>query len=190
MTNTRPSDGADDISPDALSRDLEAWKHFASTGAIDKNTMITVVSWLLGVGTAPVGYIVTQLITSFVPPKFKEPGQVILLSGMGMLISGIAGYVTLLYGGYANRNWAKAEYFARKRNWRDLLSETDPRYQNHVTREDRRGLARIAWTFARHHDPDTELPPVFLAYSLLALVMFVTSGAFLTLAGPVRLLLR
>ena len=190
MADKRAADGRDDTSPEALSRDLEAWKHFASTGAIDKNTMITAVSWLLGVGTAPIGYVVTQLIESFVPLHFKEPGQVVLLLVMGMLISSAAGYVTLLYGGYANRNWARAEYFAKKHDWRNLLPETDARYQGPVPRTDRRGMAGIAWWFARHCDPETELPPVFRVFFFLALVMFVTNGVFLILAGPVRLLSR
>ena len=145
-------------------RDLEVWKHFAAMGGTDKNTMIVAVSWLLGLTAGAIGYRLTQ------PGSLSAAGPVhpvssVMVSLLGLVLSGLATYVVLLYAGYANRNWAQADMIARKRAWRDLLpkggaGETTPR----------QGLAWVAWRWAREFDPERKLAPVFRVYALLAIV--------------------
>jgi hypothetical protein len=37
-------------------QDLELWKHFATFGGADKNTMVTAASWILGFSATIVGF--------------------------------------------------------------------------------------------------------------------------------------
>ena len=91
-------------------------------GGTDKNTMVTIVSWLLAFAATAIGYIVTH--KDMIGPtagEISHPLRMMAVSLLGLVVSGIAGYVTLLYGGYANRNWAKADEIADRRGWLDLL---------------------------------------------------------------------
>jgi hypothetical protein len=44
--------------PDSF--EVEVWKHFASTGGADKNTMITIVSALLTIVSTAIGYMLSS----------------------------------------------------------------------------------------------------------------------------------
>lgn len=91
-------------------------------GGIDKNTMITTVSWLLAFAATAIGYIVTDThMIGPTSPRVQHPGRMMVISLLGVLVSVVAGYLAILYGGYSNRNWAKADEIARKHNWLDLL---------------------------------------------------------------------
>jgi len=148
---------------------FQAWEHFSSTGGIDKNTMVTVVSWLLGFSGAIIGYIVTQKIN---PDRFvlRQPVATLFLAGLGIVTSFAAGFVALLYGGYANRNWGRAHEIARARGWHDLLSEkpSSLRHSRPIS------LAAIATRLAGPQDCAKKLAPVFLVFMGLA----VTSVGF------------
>lgn len=89
-----------------VAQPLDLWKHFAGTGASDKNTMVGVASLLLTTSAGIIGYITTQLFesTSF---AFIQPWKAFSLAALGAVISFVAGCVALLYGGYANRNWGQ-----------------------------------------------------------------------------------
>jgi hypothetical protein len=167
--------------------DFESWKHFAGMGGTDKNTIITTVSWLLGLTATAIGYIVTQLISS-TPPRLQHPGKMMVVSLLGLVISGLAGYLTLLYGGYANRNWAKADQIARKRGWLDLLPESS----SGDTREDGKSrpsrLAAIAWRFARPCEPKRELAPVFVVFLFLSILSGLADCVFLIWSCSVRIM--
>jgi hypothetical protein len=168
-----------DTVPEARDFDLEVWKHFAEMGSKDKNTMITVVPWLLAFAEAAVGYIVTdpQMIG---PPssRIPHPGRMMMVSALGFFVSFVAGYLALLYGGFSNRNWAKADEVARKRGWVDLVSNgsSDKLAPDHGGKPGR--VAKLAWEFARPCNPQTKLAPVFTILSLLALFACLLHGAF------------
>ena len=108
-------------------QDLELWKHYASFGGEDKNRMVTIVIWLLGGAAFILWHIWLHLIetssvkTSSIKFCLTDPLKVLGVAIVGMGISALAGYVSLLYGGYSNRNWAKADQIARYRGWRDPL---------------------------------------------------------------------
>jgi hypothetical protein len=170
--------------------DLEVWKHFAGMGGTDKNTMITTVSWLLAFAATAIGYIVTnsQMIGP-TSPRVQHPGRMIVVSLIGIFVSVVAWYLAILYGGYSNRNWAKADEIARKRKWLDLLPEGSP---DKMTPE--RGckpdrLAAFAWQRAQPCYPQTELAPVFKIFSFLALLSGLAHGVFFTW-GVLRMVSR
>lgn len=146
-------------------------------GGTDKNTMITTVSWLLAFAATAIGYIVTnsQMITATIP-RVQQPGKMMVVSLLGVFVSVVAWYLALLYGGYSNRNWAKADEIARKRKWLDLLPEGSPDKMTpeRVCKPDR--LAAFAWRRARPCYPQTELAPVFKIFSFLALLSGLAHG--------------
>jgi hypothetical protein len=151
-------------------RDLEIWKHFAAMGGNDKNTMITTVSWLLAFSATAIGFLVTdpQMIASSAP-RLPHPHRMMVVSLLGVLVSTLAGYLALLYGGYSNRNWAKADRIARRHGWVDLLPEGPD--QMIPERGDKPGwFAEFAWKRARPCLPQTYLAPVFKVFSALAIV--------------------
>ena len=80
-------------------------------GAADKNTMFSTVSWLLALSAGGIGYVVTQRVAS-TWPWLERPGPVIVIASLGIMLSLVAAYVTLLYGGYANQNWDPANAIA------------------------------------------------------------------------------
>ena len=103
-----------------LQQDLEFWKHYAGFGGEDKNRMVTIASWLLGLSAAMLGYIVSETIS---PESFSvtEPVKALLLSVVGLGVSIVAAYIAVLYGGYSNRNWEMADRIASRQKWSDLL---------------------------------------------------------------------
>jgi hypothetical protein len=160
---------------------LELWKHFAGSGGADKNTMVTVSSWLLTFSATIIGYIVTQLVkpNSFV---FNEPWKVFGLAILGTLISFVAGYVALLYGGYAKRNWAKADEIARACGRDDLA----PDYSNAKRKESKSDklwwVPAIATKLAEPCDPRKTVAPVFLLFAALGFSVFVAHLVFVTMS--------
>ena len=168
---------AEEISaPWTESEALELWKYFGSVGSADKNTMVTVVSWLLGLSAAIIGYILTNL-----PLSITEAFKGISLSFLGIAISYMSGRISLLYGGYSNWNWAKADEIAReldqrlsklkrlpKSKWSKLLPES--------SKEDLEGWTSgklsfhtIAMKLGRPCDPRNEVAPIFVLYTRLSL---------------------
>jgi hypothetical protein len=186
MSDAAPPDAHAQDEAEERSRDLELWKHFAGMGGTDKNTMITTVSWLLAFAATAIGYIFTnsQMIASNTP-RVQEPGRMMVVSLLGIFVSVVAGYLAILYGGYSNRNWAKADEIARKRKWLDLLPESpDKMTPERVCKPDR--LAAFAWRRARPCYPQTELAPVFKIFSFLALLSGLTHG-FLFIWGTLNM---
>lgn len=145
-------------------QDLELWKHHASFGGEDKNRMVIVSTWLLGGSAAILWYIWTKLIC-FDPLGFEEPLRAMGATILGLLLSALAAYVTLVYGGYSNRNWEKAEQIAYRRGWNDLLpTQTDTPST---------GLNEIARKWARPCKPESELAPIFIVFFVSAGLLFV-----------------
>jgi hypothetical protein len=105
--------------------DLELWTHYSSFGGQDKNTMVTIASWLLGGSAVMLTYIWNNLISPNSDIKsiwyISQPVKALGFAILGMCVSILAAYISLLYGGYANWNWEKAKRIAENREWKDLL---------------------------------------------------------------------
>jgi hypothetical protein len=169
--------------------DLELWKHFAGMGGTDKNTMITTVSWLLAFSAAAIWYVVTD--TQMMGPTFpniQHPGRMMAVSLLGVLVSGFAGYLVILYAGYSNRNWAMADKIARRRNWRDLLPEGAPREMTPELGWRPERVATRAWNWARPCYPQTEVAPVFKIFLTLTIVSGIAHSVFFFWSGYYRFL--
>jgi hypothetical protein len=148
------------------------WKYFGGVGAADKNTMVTVESLLLGFSAAIIWYVVTNL--DFHPLSLKEPYKGICLGVLGVVISCVAGYVSLLYGGYSNWNWAKADAIARDQaerfpKWARLLPENAKAAVEKGTTHKLSWFCVIATRFGQPCDPIAQLAPIFSLYAWLAL---------------------
>jgi hypothetical protein len=104
--------------PSNNNQDLEVWKYYGSVGGSDKDTMIKIVTWLLGFSTASIGIYATA--------KLSEPFAKILLIVSGMVISILAAIVALLYGAYAARNWGIADRIADDNNWTKQQPDYEP----------------------------------------------------------------
>jgi hypothetical protein len=97
---------------------FEVWKYYASAGGVDKDRMIQIATWLLGFSAG--------ILSLFATGKLTVPLAVFLLLFLGILVSVLAAFVALLYGGYATRNWAIADQIARTYAWPELLPTNNP----------------------------------------------------------------
>lgn len=146
---------------------VELWKHHAAFGGEDKNRMVTIASFLLGVSAAILGVIVSLPMEDGQWISFQQPRQAVMFSLLGIIISGIAAYIALLYAGYSNQNWKKADDIAERYGWKDLsvpLSQAADKL---------RPLARISEKLARPCDPKREIAPVFAVFAALSTVFFL-----------------
>jgi len=159
-----------DLSPDQA---LEAWKHFASTGGVDKERMVTIATWLLAFSASIFGYVVTQLF-DFASFTFNNASMAAFLASVGTFVSFVGGYVVLLYAAYANWNWRRADEIAAGQGWTALLPE--PRTMQ------RSALLSVVEPWGKPHDPTKRLAPVFHLFLGLAAGSFVVHGTLLLLS--------
>jgi hypothetical protein len=151
------------LSGRAVEHDLELWKHYAAIGGEDKNRMATIASWLLGFSAA-IHWGVAAHLAGTGEVLFDNIRYVRMTSSVGIVIAITAAYVSLLYGGYSNQNWQRADEIATSRKWLDLV----PDYSRKQTWSLNRLLDSIAKSLARPCDPQRRLAPVFIAFFLLA----------------------
>jgi hypothetical protein len=177
--NTRASEPQSEYICDRSEElDLELWKHHANFGGEDKNRMVTIASWLLVGSAGMLAYSWENL--SFeniniweiknIAESIRDPVKALGFAILGLGVSILAAYISLLYGGYANRNWEKADRIAKNRGWKDLLPshETSSGYS----------LNAIAKRRARDCDPEKTLPPVFKVYFGIAVCLCVLHLGF------------
>jgi len=145
--------------------DLQLWLHFAAFGGEDKNRMVTVTSWLLGFSSALLWYVISRLLGGG-GLRLEEPGRALVTAGLGIVISATAGYVALLYGGYSNQNWHRADAIAEVRGWHDLLPDHPLPAVTGI-------LNRRAFAWSRPCVPDTALAPIFRVFFALSGVVLV-----------------
>lgn len=118
-----------------------------------------------------------ELVVSRTRSRLPHPWRMMVVSLPGVLVSVVAGYVALLYRGYSNRNWARADEVARKHNWLDLLPEgSSEMMPEHGGKPGR--VTDVAWRLARPCYPQTDLAPVFTIFSSLALCRRYTRWLF------------
>lgn len=87
--------------------------------------MVTIDSWLLGGSAVMLTYIWNSLISPNSDIKstwdISQPVKALGFAILEMCVSILAAYISLLYAGYANWNWAKAKRTAENREWKDFL---------------------------------------------------------------------
>jgi hypothetical protein len=83
---------------------FDVWKYHASVGGADKDRMVQITTWLLGFSAG--------ILSLHATGKLTAPWAPILLIVLGILVSALAAFVALLYGGYATWRWAIADQIA------------------------------------------------------------------------------
>jgi len=134
---------------------LERWKYYKGVGGADKDTMIKIVTWLLGFSTAIIGLQATGKLTDY--------RSMILLTVLGILLSIVAALVALLYGGYATWNWAVADQIALAYHWQESLPGNNP-----IPTRPHWGLTRFAFWLSK--PCSGKIAPVFWLYFWVSLV--------------------
>jgi hypothetical protein len=81
--------------------------------------------------------------------------------------------VTVVYAGYANRNWAMADDIALKGGRPDLVEWKVP------SEPPSGWSAKVAWRFSKPCEPRRHLPTIFWVYGLLAVTATLTNLYFL-----------
>jgi hypothetical protein len=147
--------------------------------------MVTVESLLLGFSAAIISYVGTKLLVfgtiseptatarhcvAFPGFVITEPSNGISVALLGLVISIVASYVALLYGGYSNRNWAKAAAIANEQaniypKWNELL----PKNLKLVAQQKTSYFCRWARESGQPCEPTTQLPPIFCVYTWLGI---------------------
>jgi hypothetical protein len=104
---------------------FDVWKYHASVGGADKDRMVQITTWLLGFSAG--------ILSLHATGKLTAPWAPILLIVLGILVSALAAFVALLYGGYATWRWAIADQIATAEAkiaeaypWSVLLPTNDP----------------------------------------------------------------
>jgi hypothetical protein len=134
---------------------LDVWKYYGGVGGADKDTMIKIVTWLLGFSAAIIGFYATG--------KLTEPLATKLLLVLGISVSILAAFTALLYGGYAAWNWAIADRIAEAYGW----AEQSPRYYP-FSESNVRWTAVVPLLFAK--PCENGLAPVFWLFFLASFV--------------------
>lgn len=122
--------------------DLEVWKYYGSIGGSDKDTMIKIVSWLLGFSTAIIGLYSTG--------KILVPFAEVLLIFIGFLVSIVAAFVAILYGAYAAWNWSIADRIAESNKWKRQKPDYKPFkvcFPLSLAKPSQDKIARVFWIF-------------------------------------------
>lgn len=131
--------------------------------------MVTVSTLLMGFSASILGYITTQLLPTD-SLTMNQPWKVIGLALLGIVVSCVSLYVVVLYGGYSNWNWAKADEIALTHGWRDLVRKppVGASEKQDPGKDKASYLARKGEEFSEPHDHKRELAPVFRVFAGLA----------------------
>jgi hypothetical protein len=142
---------------------MRMWKHFADIGGNDKDRMVAMSTWLLGFSSAILWFAVTQGL------PFKSHLASIIVSILGLIPSALTVYVTLMYGGYANRNWSHADAIAKAFGW-DFLTADNDSHCRPTKDKGAKWALRIAWHASTTREPLERLAPVFMVFLGLGLL--------------------
>jgi hypothetical protein len=97
---------------------VEIWKYYGGVGGADKDTMVKIVTWLLGLSAGIIALYATDKLTN----SFARD----MLFVLGIGVSIVGALTALLYGGYSTWNWAIADRIAECYNWRAQKPDYDP----------------------------------------------------------------
>ena len=153
--NTNPSSPTN-VHQDRMNHEIafEAWKHFANIGGGDKDRMITISTWLLGFSAGIVVFSFSEKLNTTTAPLVP-----ILLPIVGLIISFISGIISLMYGGYANWNWAKADQIANDYKWIRLDPRNSPPNMKETSKKF--SLVGLALRLSSSKLPHEKLAPIF-----------------------------
>ena len=141
---------------------LEVWKYYGSIGGADKDRMITMVTWLLGISGGIVGFYATG--------ELKDRFPTLLLLAVGGVVSLLAALVALMYGGYALWNWTIADRIAATYNWPAQIPSYDP-----IPRAKAHWTARFPlWLAAPYQKKIAPVFWIFFGASLISLAVQIT----------------
>jgi hypothetical protein len=143
---------------------FEVWKYYGGIGGADKDTMVKIVTWLLGFSTAIIGFYATG--------KLTESFATALLIALGILVSVLAAFTALLYGGYATWNWAIADRIAKDYHWTEQKPDFIPLQASQV-----RWTARCPLRLAK--PCQDRVAPVFWVFFAVSLVSLGAHGVLL-----------
>lgn len=137
---------------------FEVWKYYGGIGGSDKDTMIKIVTWLLGFSTTIIGVYATGKLTD----SFAS----VLLIMLGILVSGLAAFTALLYGGYATWNWSIADRIAENYYWTEQKPDYVP-----IPRSEVRWTAALPLRLA---EPcQNRIAPVFWFFFFVSFVSLI-----------------
>jgi hypothetical protein len=97
---------------------FDVWKYYGGVGGADKDTMIKIVIWLLGISAGIIAFYATDKLGSDI--------ATVLLLVLGIAVSLLAAFTALLYGAYAAWNWAIADRIAEAYQWTEQLPAYNP----------------------------------------------------------------
>lgn len=144
---------------------FEVWKHHASIGGADKDRMVLMATWLLALSAGILAFVLKEPEQ---PNVVRGPIVARCLAIVGVMTSVVSALVTLVYGGYANWNWAKADQIAKDYGWW-RLDPTDSPIAALGIPENRNFLVAWALGQARPKHAHEELAPVFWYFFWLSM---------------------
>ena len=115
-----------DVTGDAWENEkwqIEVWKYYGNIGGADKNQMITIVTWLLTIAAG--------IVSLYATGKITVAESATWLFSVGAVVSLLAAFTALLYGGYAAWNWAVADRIAEKYDWKEQRPDFRPIAEAH-----------------------------------------------------------
>jgi hypothetical protein len=162
---------------------IDLWKYFGTVGAADKNTMVAVAGFLLSLSVGLVGYVVASSLVRFHPPYVSDPQKAICVAVIGGSLSWLIYYVSVLYAGYSNWNWAQADAIAnglarRYPKWEMLL----PEYSPFKGAPKAKGICARALRWGKPCVPAEEVAPIFRLYAWAAVALGILHVLVLGLA--------
>ncbi len=144
---------------------FEVWKSFASIGGADKDRMVQIATWLLALSAGIGAFALKEAVDQ---NGESEPIVAGYLAIVGILTSLASASVTLVYGGYANWNWAKADQIANDYGWWRLAPSDSPIAALGRPKK-RNSLVTWALNQAEPTRAHEKLAPVFWCFFLLSM---------------------
>jgi hypothetical protein len=89
------------------------WQFFEERGALDKERLVAIVTWLLAFTAVIIGYIATQQLL-YRPICTKDPVATALFAIVGIFVCHLARKITYEFARHARSNFIKADYCAAK----------------------------------------------------------------------------
>ncbi|HTE23278.1 hypothetical protein [Flavitalea sp.] len=148
-----------DKTPDEENHAFEVWKYYGGVGGTDKDTMIKIVTWLLGFSAASIGVYTSVKSTDF-------PARVLPI--IGIVFSILGAYIAILYGAYVAWNWAIADRIAEDNGW----TKQKPDYRPFQKSDN-----CIAFWLAK--PCNNKIAPVFKFFFWVSIVSLVIHGLLL-----------
>lgn len=161
---------------------IELWKHFTATGSDDKDRMMQVCNWLLTSSVAIVVFAVTlQAKIKFL----TTPKALTILVIFAFILSIASSVIAVIYGGYANWNWAKANQIApviaRLCGSPTLLDPQDKPWTAKDTENGSGPLACWGRCWSQPARTYEKLAPIFLVYFWLSVLSAVADFGLMML---------